>query len=115
MKPQRMIEIAHALACNKAYPRQTHRLVAVGIRGEDGVLVSSCNGYPSEPSWASHAETKLIRKLTPDSVVAVVRILRDHSLAMAKPCNSCEKLLKRAGIKRVHYSITDNEFGTIIF
>lgn len=34
----------------------------------------------------------------------VLRILKDGSHALAKPCSLCESMLKQAGIRKVHYT-----------
>lgn len=41
------------------------------------------------------------------STLYVVRIKRDNSLGLAKPCSSCEKLIKLAGVKQVIYSTNE--------
>ncbi|AMQ10602.1 hypothetical protein [Brazilian marseillevirus] len=40
----------------------------------------------------------------------VVRILNDGTLAMAKPCNCCSKVLNFCGIKRVWYTTEEGSF-----
>ncbi|BAU80005.1 hypothetical protein A9K97_gp346 [Tokyovirus A1] len=50
------------------------------------------------------------KKSYPKLEFYVVRILNDGSLAMAKPCNCCSKLLGSCGIKRVWYSTETGEF-----
>lgn len=39
----------------------------------------------------------------------VVRILRNEELAMAKPCDTCQELIKHVGIKKVFYT-TENGY-----
>lgn len=111
MKPQKMLDIATGVALSRLYVKQTYRLGAVGIRGLDGVLVTSYNGYPNEPQWDHHAESRLCRKITPDSIIAVVRVLANGAWACARPCPSCQNCMKRVGIKRAYYSIAPGEFG----
>lgn len=114
MKPSRLLDIAYGVAIGRLNHKQTFRLAAAGIRN-DGVLVASFNGAPKEPEWQHHAESRLCRKLTPDSTVAVVRILANGSWAMARPCEGCQRCLKRIGVKKVYYSIAPDEFGVMIF
>lgn len=80
------------------------RLGAVGVRA-DGVIVQARNGAAIGPTPAAHAEGRLAAKLTPGSVVFVARVLRkDGTAALAKPCKSCQALLKAAGVVRVYYT-----------
>jgi len=113
MKPRRLLDIATGVALGRLHHKQKFRLAAVGIRGEDGVIVSSYNGAPSEPEWKHHAESRLCMKLTPDSVVAVVRVHADGTWALGKPCDGCQKCLHRRGVKRVYYTISPGEFGVM--
>lgn len=39
--------------------------------------------------------------------IMVVRIRKDNSLGLAKPCKSCEKALRFSGINRVYYTTND--------
>lgn len=113
MKAEKLLAIATGVALGRLSHKQTFRLGAAGIR-KDGVIVVSFNGAPKEPEWAHHAESRLCRKLTPDSTVAVVRILANGTWAMARPCNSCQKCLTRMGVRKVYYSISSNEFGVML-
>lgn len=112
MKPQRLLDIATGVALGRLNHKQTFRLGAAGMR-KDGVIVVSFNGSPKEPEWQHHAESRLCRKLTPDSVVAVVRVLANGSWAMSRPCDSCQRCLTRMGVKKVFYSIAPNEYGVM--
>jgi len=114
MKPTRLLDIAHGIALGRLSHKMSFRLGAAGIRS-DGVIVASFNGAPKEPEWRHHSETRLIRKLTRNSIVAVVRIYANGDWALAKPCSNCELFLKRAGVKKVYYSIAPNEFGILNF
>lgn len=90
-----------------------YRLGAVGIRN-DGVIVTSSNTRCRSPQKRAHAEARLVRKLNRDSVVFVVRILRNGALANAKPCPDCQKALRGRGIKKVYYSIGTCHYGVLI-
>lgn len=58
----------------------------------------------------SHAETALFRKIRyldvdfSRVIVYVYRELKDGTLAMSKPCASCERLLRDLGIRTVCYT-----------
>lgn len=94
-------------------------LGALGVR-RDGVIVSSRNGAVSFSSSVqmsnvnvnSHAESRLLRKLGKDGVIFVSRVLRkDRSLAMARPCPDCQLKIRAHRVKKVYYTINDNQFG----
>ena len=66
-----------------------------------------------------HAEIDAIRKAKSlgENIegcdIYVARILRNNSLALAKPCKGCFKCIKDHGITNIFYSIKDYEYGTI--
>ncbi len=55
-----------------------------------------------------HSEANAILSLgldnCQDCVLFVVRVLRNSEIGLAKPCNSCMKLIKHVGIKKVFYT-----------
>jgi deoxycytidylate deaminase len=112
MKPTKLLDIALGVALGRLNHKQKWKLGAAGIRS-DGVIVVSFNGAPKEPEWTAHSESRLCKKLTPNSVVAVVRVLANGEPAMAKPCPNCERCLQRVGVKKVYYSIGPKEFGVL--
>lgn len=88
-------------------------LGAIGLRN-DGVFVSSRNIAAPDCAPEHHAETRLVRKLTPGSTVWVARVTRkDGKWAIAKPCPGCERRLRSAGVARVVYTISPNEWGVM--
>ena len=113
---KKMLLEAAAVAIRKTVKESDKRsyfLGAVGMR-RDGVIVSSKNLPARDHVPDHHAETRLIRKMTPGSTVWVARVTRrDGQWAMAKPCPGCEIRLKAAGIKRIVYTIGPNEWGVI--
>lgn len=106
-----MLLFAAGIALRKDDCRSFH-LGAVGLRN-DGTLVSSANGPSPNKCAQVHAEVRLSQKLTPNSIVWVARIRHDGSLGMARPCPTCTRRLKSAGVIRVVYTINDNEYGVI--
>lgn len=58
-----------------------------------------------------HAETAALLPLIKDGTnlnnasIYVYRAHKDGSLALARPCPSCEKLIRQCGIKKVYYTI----------
>lgn len=90
-------------------------LGAVGIRS-DGTIVYSYNGHAEDKKPTVHAEARLARKLDPGSIVYVARTDKiGENVCMAKPCKFCKNRLKFKGVKKVYYTISGNEYGTIEF
>lgn len=105
------------------YPR--HKIGCVVVKGHR-IISSSCNSatkchplqarldsekYGVECPGRVHAEISALLPLIRDKVDlsnASIYIFRQHkngTLAMAKPCSSCQKVIKQLGIKKVFYSI----------
>lgn len=67
--------------------------------------------YGTECPGKCHAEIMALLPLMKnktDLSNASIYIYREHkdgSLAMAKPCSSCQKVIKQLGIKKIFYSI----------
>lgn len=112
-KVEKFFNLASKIA-KKGDIRRHYRIGAVGIRS-DGTVVVSNNSACHHPQKAAHAEARLVRKLNQGSIVFVVRILADDTLANARPCDACQAVLRRRGIERVIYSIGDFHYGVIIF
>jgi cytidine deaminase len=93
-------------------------LGCVGIR-RDGAMVFSKNGavystkvddYQLIPS--SHAEGRILKKLDRGSIIYVARVKRrDKTLAMASPCGMCRVRIRGRGVKKVFYTINENQYG----
>ena len=88
---------------NKGDKKRHYSLGAIGIRS-DGVVVTARNSAVPERTPQAHAEARLAKKLTPNSVVFVCRTTKNGENAMAKPCESCQRILKSVGVKKVYYS-----------
>ena len=43
----------------------------------------------------------------------VCRLLRNGEFALAKPCDTCQRLLDKAGVRKVYYTISNEEFGIL--
>lgn len=111
----RLLNNAHGVALTRLANghKQPFKFGCVAVRGSDGAMVASFNGSPQEPEWQHHAESRICRKLTPGSVVAVVRITAYGKWTMARPCPSCQRCMKRVGVTKVYYSISEGEYGTL--
>jgi len=123
-----MLDLLHLAAKYAALKHDDDRvflLGAVGVRN-DGRLVHAQNSSVLDTlkhvDWAkkyvykrfpeSHAEVRLTRKLGFGATVYVARVTRnDGGLAMARPCECCQHVLKAFRVKRVYYSINNFEWG----
>jgi len=92
--------------------KRHYRLGAVGIR-TDGTVVMSSNVPCRNPEKQAHAEARVVKKLDFGSEVFVVRIDSQGQLRSARPCRSCQGLLRLRGIKQCYYSISETEFGVL--
>lgn len=102
--------VAAKLARRKTDCRDFY-LGALAVRN-DGAWVQSANGPTVSPSWAGHAEARLARKLDKgSSIVYVARIRRDGHFGMSKPCPNCARILLNKGVKKIFYSIADDQYG----
>lgn len=125
---QRMLKLLK-LAAKYSSPNQNdqriYSLGAVGVR-DDGRIVharneavfdtytgskrSICSVHKRFPE--SHAEARLTKKLGLGGTVYVARVARcNQELAMARPCESCQSILKAFRVNKVYYSISQNEWG----
>ncbi|MFA5758688.1 MAG: hypothetical protein WC942_04925 [Clostridia bacterium] len=89
-----------------------HCLGAIGVR-RDGVIVKSSNLPNRLPEIHAHAEARVVRKLGWGGTVYVVRVKRDGTLALARPCKHCQGIMRSNGVRHCYYSISDTEFGVI--
>lgn len=105
---------AVALAGSGAGGKTGYRLGAVIVHKKK-IEVAKFNCLKTNPRLCKyydypylHAEANCILSLGLDNcegkAIYVARALRDGSLALAKPCVSCHKLIVDVGIKTVYYS-----------
>jgi len=90
------------------------RLAALAIR-TDGVIVKSTNLSTQLPQPRGHAEARVMLKAGWGSTVYVARVMKNGELALSKPCANCERMMRARGVKKVYYSISQNEYGCLIF
>lgn len=104
------------------YPKW--RLVSVLVRGGNiysigySRLLSEphlCDFSPSQPRprVSEHAEVAALRNAprASNGVLYTARIGRSHNVGLAKPCQDCQTAIIEANIKRVFYTINNNEYG----
>jgi len=108
---------------NENERRRNYYLGCVGIR-KDGTIVSSKNGaivnstpIPIDTKRylciaSSHAEGRVLQKLGKHGVLFVSRISKhEEQLLMARPCGMCRTKIKALSVKKVYYSINDDQYG----
>lgn len=110
MDPWWYFELAAKVA-SKQDDKRTHRVGAVGLRS-DGVVVVACNGAAKDRMPEVHAEARLCRKLDFYGTVFVARRTAT-GYRLSRPCPDCQRALKSRRVKRVFYTIDNNEFGVI--
>jgi len=105
-----------ALASPGAGGKNGYRLGAIIVNTKTKTIeAAKFNCLKSHPKLCKHfkypylhAEAHAILSLglfsCLNKIMYVVRVKRDGSYAMAKPCKSCQNLIKEVGIKDVYYS-----------
>lgn len=101
-----MVKLASAFT--KAGDGRRHFFLgAIGIRA-DGAIVMARNEPTQIRNPKAHAESRLVKKLGLHSpFVLVVRLTKNGTLALAKPCKHCQKILESYKVKKIFYT-TDN-------
>ncbi len=94
-----------------------HRKARVGcvIRRGDGALVSARNlaTNTSKPVASCHAEARATRKADVGAIAYVARVRRDGSYGSARPCRSCQAIMRSRGVVRAYYTLSNAEWGCI--
>lgn len=104
MKPKELLDLAVNFAKREPRWRGDMLMAAVSVR-PDGLLVASRNvQVPAERVLTGHAEYRLHSKLQSGCVVAVARVNRSFAPAMAKPCISCETILRNRRVSAIFYT-----------
>lgn len=113
MNVWKYFELAERVARLKDDQR-IHKLGAIGLRS-DGVIVAAPNAPAQDKAPFAHAEARLCRKLDKGAIVFVTRASNDSAFRykLARPCDSCQRLMARKKVERVYYTISDNEYGVL--
>jgi deoxycytidylate deaminase len=120
-KHDRFLRRAEAVAIDSSHPRW--KLGVVVVRGSR--IVASANNIQKNaphileggPGTSVHAEINALRKLTYQAdraegcTLYVVRVSRQGSRRLARPCLRCYKSIASAGIRSIVYSLDTEEFG----
>lgn len=116
----KFFEIAKLVAISKKDSR-SFLIATVGIR-KDGVLVAAPNSPAmikgDAPTFCreAHSEYKICRKLDKGATLYVVRISKSTGKFMlARPCETCQNSMKSHGVKKCYYTISNDEYGVMIF
>jgi tRNA(Arg) A34 adenosine deaminase TadA len=104
----RYLELASHFTQRRKGDGRKFMIGAVGIRS-DGAIVTARNSPSADVTPGAHAESRLCNRLTPNSIVFVVRVTKTGTWAMAKPCKACEIKLRAAGVKNVYYTNDQGE------
>jgi len=112
-KTWRYFELAAEEAIKNQHDGRHYLLGCVAVRG-DGAIVKASNGPTPVPTREMHAEYRVSKKLDYDAVVYVARVLRDGSFGSAMPCASCLKALASKRVKKVYFTISNDNFGMIL-
>jgi len=94
-----------------------NKIISTGCnKDQTHPLQKTYNEARQIPDWSPHklhAETDAIRHIIDLDIdwrkvsVYIYRKLKDRPFGMAKPCNSCMKLIKDLGIRHVYYTGDD--------
>lgn len=107
------LEIAGRTASKRKHDQRDYWLGAAAERA-DGALVTACNGPAPDKTREVHAEYRLSRKLDQGATVYVARVRTgDGKFGNAKPCRSCRNALKARKVKKVYYTIGQDEYGIL--
>ena len=104
------LRLALGVAIAGRTKEKSHHLGAIGIR-QDGSVVSSHNTRSLNRNGLVHAESKVIRKAGRGCTLYIVRVAANNKMTMGKPCQICQRVIKQNKVKKVVYSISENEYG----
>jgi len=114
-----VIEAAIKMAAeNNKYPQW--RLCTIITKG-GSVISMGESSYRNSPkhneadgvNCSEHSEIAALRKVSPNrdlkgAIAHVARVSRGGRVSIAKPCRGCQKALREAGVKRVHYTESED-------
>jgi len=68
--------------------------------------------HPNLPWLSEHAEAAAIRKArrTVGATIYIARVNKRGNLRMSRPCSGCMDALRKAGIKKIVYTIDQEEY-----
>lgn len=113
------LDLATRIAfANEDYPKW--RMGAVLVKG-GSVQAVGWNVLKSDPAFLDdhsncsiHAEISALRQVrfrAKNHVLYIARVTRSGLIGMAKPCCSCQEVIRGSGVRRVRYTINQNTSG----
>ena len=112
---ERFFAIARTIAKKRTVAEQMGQYYfgVVGVR-PDGLIVQSYNIYDIQRQvFEGHAEYRLASKLQAGSDVYIVRVNKQFTDRLAKPCPRCEARLRNQRVQNVYYTIGPKEYGAL--
>lgn len=122
---RRFIDASARAAEESEFPNYRHG--ALLVRGSS--ILNSAFNKSNHINWANkfrakdcghathHAELGAVlgmaREKTTGATIYVARIGKHGELKMSKPCEMCQQVMSHVGIKKVYYSIDDENMGCI--
>jgi len=116
----RFIQLAMQQAEQSAMPnrlgavvvRKKH-VIGAGYNRENHPFLYRHQVLKLHPKHGMHAEVSALYGAdnVEDGILYVVRMRKDDSIGMAKPCDSCIQFIRICGVKRVIYSEQDGSFN----
>lgn len=120
-----LLKLAAKYSLSNTKTERLYLLGAVGVR-KDGKVVHARNEavldtyardkqilfnvYKRFPE--GHAESRLAKKLDFGATVYVARVMKGNgNLAMSRPCECCQAILRAFRVKKVYYTISNNQWG----
>ena len=125
----KLLKLAAEYSASHSDDKRLFLLGAVGVRN-DGRIVHARNDavrdtcprddkstfYIYKRFPESHAEVRLTRKLGFNATVYVARVTKGAGeLAMARPCSTCQAILRAFRCKKAFYTISNSEWGVFDF
>lgn len=110
----KFLKLCHKLSSYSDHHQ--HKMAAVVVRKNKVVSVgwNSLKTHPKSPHAhkTQHAEFSAIKQLSPEQLegatIFVYRAHADGSLANARPCQSCLRLIIEVGIRKIIYTHEEN-------
>ena len=107
------LEMATRLAKADVHKYSAHRknflFSGVAVR-QDGSITCGNNILTELPNPNAHAEKRILSKAGYGATLYLVRIKRDGTWAMAKPCRHCETFIKNMKVRKVVYTVGPNRY-----
>ena len=126
-RTKKFFAIAKRVAAKECDTDRVYRHGAVLVKGS--TVRSSCANQNKFKGWGNrfrrknegyatlHAELGCVlgvdRRDTKNATVYVVRIDAKDDFKLSRPCAMCQAALKHVGIKKVIYSINNEEYGVM--